>query len=126
VRLNIFANDGKPIIKAKILELARIYEEAIEENNQIVITKIKNVKERNKDEEPDIKDIAVLLNKMREENFNIISKAWLYKLLPEKYKRNMNNQKEIDVSSISDKELYVMKDDLLRRIKDMDRGHHKI
>ena len=117
-----FANDGKPVIKAKILELARIYEEALEENNQIVITKIKNVKERNKDEEPDIKDIAVLLNKMREENFNIISKAWLYKLLPEKYKRNMNNQKEIDVSSISDKELYVMKDDLLRRIKDMDRG----
>ena len=50
-----FANDGKPVIKAKILELARIYEEAIEENNQIVITKIKNVKERNKDEEPDIK-----------------------------------------------------------------------
>ena len=102
-----FEKDVKPVVKAKILELAMLYEKAIEERNQLVFAKIKSIKERNKNEDPDIKDIALLINKVREENFNMISKGWLYKILPEKYKRNQNNQKKIEVSEISDKELYL-------------------
>ena len=48
-----FEKDIKPVVKAKILELANIYEEAIKENNIVVITKIKNIKDRNKNEEPE-------------------------------------------------------------------------
>ena len=116
-----FEKDIKPVVKAKILELARIYEAAIDEKNQIGMTKIKNVKGRDKDEEPNIKDIASLLNKLREENFNMISKGWLYKILPEKYKHDYKKD-DIRIDEISDKELYMHKDDLIRRIKDMERG----
>ena len=68
-----FEKDIKPVVKAKILELARIYEEAIEEKNQLVLVKIKNIKERNKNEEPSVKDIALLINKLREENFKTMT-----------------------------------------------------
>ena len=116
-----FEKDIKPVVKAKILELARIYEEAIEEKNQLVLVKIKNIKERNKNEEPSVKDIALLINKLREENFKMISQAWIYRLLPDKYKHEYKKD-EVKVEQISDKELYLMKDDLIRRIKNMERG----
>ena len=116
-----FEKDIKPVVKAKILELAYIYEEAIEEKNTIVLTKIKNIKERNTNEEPSVKDIALLINKLREDNFKMISQSWLYKILPEKY-RHLYKKEEVKIDEISDKDLYVMKDDLLRRIKDMERG----
>ena len=116
-----FEKDIKPVVKAKILELAYIYEEAIEEKNTIVLTKIKNIKERNTNEEPSVKDIALLINKLREDNFKMISQSWLYKILPEKY-RHLYKKEEVKLDEISDKDLYVMKDDLLRRIKDMERG----
>ena len=116
-----FEKDIKPVVKAKILELAYIYEEAIEEKNAIVLTKIKNIKERNTNEEPSVKDIALLINKLREDNFKMISQSWLYKILPEKY-RHLYKKEEVKLDEISDKDLYVMKDDLLRRIKDMERG----
>ena len=116
-----FEKDIKPVVKAKVLELARLYEQALEERNQLVLAKIKNIKERNRNEEPNIKDIALLINKVREENFKLISQAWIYRLLPEKYKHEYKKE-ETNIDQISDKELYIMKDDLLRRIKDMDRG----
>ena len=116
-----FEKDIKPVVKAKILELAYIYEEAIKEKNNIVLTKIKNIKERNTNEEPSVKDIALLINKLREDNFKMISQSWLYKILPEKY-RHLYKKEEVKIDEISDKDLYVMKDDLLRRIKDMERG----
>ena len=103
-----FEKDIKPVVKAKILELARIYEEAIEEKNQLVLVKIKNIKERNKNEEPSVKDIALLINKLREENFKMISQAWIYRLLPDKYKHEYKKD-EVKVEQISDKELYLMK-----------------
>ncbi len=117
-----FEKDIKPVVKAKILELAMIYEEAIKENNIVVITKIKNIKDRNKNEEPSIKDIALLINKLREENFKLISQSWIYKILPEKYRHEYKKPETNILDEISDKELYVMKDDILRRIKDMERG----
>jgi len=117
-----FEKDIKPVVKAKILELARIYEEAIDEKNQLVLVKIKNLKERQyKNEEPSVKDIALLINKLREENFKMISQAWIYRLLPDKYKHEYKKD-EVKVEQISDKELYLMKDDLIRRIKNMERG----
>ncbi len=116
-----FSNEVKPVIKAKILELANVYEEALKENNTVVINKIKNIKERNTNEDPNTKDIALLINKLREDNFKMISQAWLYRILPEKY-RHTYKKDEIKLDEISDKELYVMKDDLIRRIKDMERG----
>lgn len=116
-----FSNEVKPVIKAKILELANVYEEALKENNNVVINKIKNIKERNTNEDPSVKDIALLINKLREDNFKMISQAWLYRILPEKY-RHTYKKDEIKLDEISDKELYIMKDDLIRRIKDMERG----
>ena len=116
-----FSNEVKPVIKAKILELAYVYEEALKENNPVVINKIKNIKERNTNEDPNVKDIALLINKLREDNFKMIGKSWLYKILPEKY-RHSYKKDEVKIDEISDKELYVMKDDLLRRIKNMERG----
>ena len=115
------SNEIKPVIKVKILELAYVYEEALKENNPVIMNKIKNVKERNTNEDPSIKDIALLMNKLREDNFKMISQAWLYRTLPEKYKRTQKKD-EVRIDEISDKELYIMKDDLLRRIKNMDRG----
>ena len=116
-----YSEDVKPLVKTKILQLAKIYEEAIQEKNNIVISKIKNIKERNTNEDPNTKDIALLINKLREDNFKMISQTWLYKILPEKY-RHTYKKDDIKLDEISDKELYVMKDDLIRRIKDMERG----
>ena len=45
-----FEKDIKPVVKAKVLELARLYEQALEERNQLVLAKIKNIKERNRNE----------------------------------------------------------------------------
>ena len=98
-----FEKDIKPVVKAKILELAYIYEEAIEEKNNIVLTKIKNIKERNTNEEPSVKDIALLINKLREDNFKMISQSWLYKILPEKY-RHLYKKEEVKLDEISDKD----------------------
>ena len=118
-----FEKDIKPVVKAKILELARIYEEAIEEKNQLVLIKIKNIKERQyKNEEPSVKDIALLINKVREEHFKLISQSWIYNLLPKKYRHENKKEEQPKLDEISDKELYIMKDDLIRRIKDMERG----
>jgi hypothetical protein len=116
-----YSEDVKPLVKTKILQLAKIYEEAIQEKNNIVITKIKNIKGRHTNEEPNIKDISLLINKLREDNFKLISQTWIYKILPEKY-RHTYKKDEVKLDEISDKELYVMKDDLIRRIKDMERG----
>jgi hypothetical protein len=116
-----YSEDVKPLVKNKILQLAKIYEDAIQEKNNIVITKIKNIKERHTNEEPNIKDISLLINKLREDNFKLISQTWIYKILPEKY-RHTYKKDEVKLDEISDKELYVMKDDLIRRIKDMERG----
>ena len=116
-----YSEDVKPLVKTKILQLAKIYEEAIQEKNNIVITKIKNIKGRHTNEEPNIKDISLLINKLREDNFKLISQTWIYKILPEKY-RHAYKKDEVKLDEISDKELYVMKDDLIRRIKDMERG----
>ena len=102
--------------------MARIYEEAIEEKNQLVLLKIKNIKERRKNEEPNVKDIALLINKVREEHFKLISQSWIYNLLPKKYRHENKKEEQPKLDEISDKELYVMKDDLIRRIKDMERG----
>ena len=113
-----FEKDIKPVVKAKILELARIYEEAIEEKNQLVLLKIKNIKERNKNEEPSVKDIALLINKVREEHFKLISQSWIYELLPKKYRHEYKKEEQPKLDEISDKELYLMKDDLIKRIKD--------
>ena len=116
-----YSEDVKPLVKTKILQLAKIYEDARQEKNNIVITKIKNIKERHTNEEPNIKDISLLINKLREDNFKLISQTWIYKILPEKY-RHTYKKDEVKLDEISDKELYVMKDDLIRRIKDMERG----
>ena len=115
------SDDVRPQIKTKILELAKMYEEAILEKNTIVLNKIKNIKERNMSEEPNIKDITLLISKLRDDNFSIISYSWLYQILPEKYRR-INKKNEIKISEISDRELYLMKDDLIKRIKNMERG----
>lgn len=118
-----FSKDSKPIIKQKIMELASTYEEAIKERNPVVINKIKNLKNRNmqtKNEEISEKDIAMLINSLREDNFTLISKSWLYELLPDKYKHSYVTEEK--TPDLSDKDLYLMKDDILKRIRDMDKG----
>lgn len=119
-----FSKESKPVIKKKILELAVIYEHAIQEQNPVIINKIKSIKSKNRqlvNEDVNEKDVALLINSIREENFDLVSHTWLYKLLPEKYKHTYVTE-EKKAEDISDKELYIMKDDLLKRIRDMDKG----
>lgn len=117
-----FSNDTKPIVKARILELAKMYEEAIKEQTPSVIVKIKNIKKYRTNEPVSPKDIALLLNKLRDENFEVVSKAWIYRILPEKYKHEHKVEKEeLNLDQLTPKELYLHKDEIIRKIKDMER-----
>ena len=124
--LKIIVDKPKGMIKDKILDLARQYEEGINENNPLIITKIKNIKSKSDKYKDDIsvKDIASLINNIREYNFSLVSKSWLYKLLPDKYKHKESHESEnfISPDDISIKNLYMIKDEIIRKIKDMDRG----
>jgi len=117
-------------LKPKVLELAKEYEVAINEQNPFLVGKIKRLKEasdqRKNDEKVTPQDIALLLNKIREEHFETLSQSWLYRVLPDKFKHKYKEkEKLINADEISEKNLYVIKDDILRRIRDMDRGLSK-
>lgn len=119
-----YSKDLKPLMKTKIIELAKMYEQAINEKTPSVIIKIKNIKKYRTNEPINAKDIALLLNKLRDDNFEVVSKSWIYEILPEKYKHEQEKveKKGLKLEEITEKDLYLHKDDLLRRIKDMDRG----
>lgn len=119
-----FSNDNKLIIKTRIMELAKMYEEGIQEQVPSVMIKIKNIKKYRVDEPITTKDIALLLNKLRDEHFETVSKAWIYRILPEKYKHEQEKveKKELNLEDLSAKELYLHKDEIIRKIKDMERG----
>ena len=119
-----FSNDNKLIIKTRVLELAKMYEEAIQDKVPSVIVKIKNIKKYRTDEPITPKDIALLLNKLRDDNFETVSKAWIYRILPVKYKHEQEkvDKKELNLEDLSAKELYLHKDEIIRKIKDMERG----
>ena len=124
--LKELADKPKNVIKDKILELAKHYEKGINENNPLIISKIKSVKAKSKkyNDDASVKDIAALINHVRETNFDMVSYSWLYKLLPDKYKHKESHENEdfISPDDISTKNLYMIKDELIRKIKDMDRG----
>ena len=119
-----YSNDNKLIIKTRILELAKMYEDAIKDQVPSVMVKIKNVKKYRTDEPITAKDIALLLDKLRDEHFETVSKAWIYRILPDKYKheREKVEKKGLNLDDITPKELYLHKDEIMRKIKDMERG----
>ena len=82
-------------LKPKVLELAKEYEVAINEQNPYLIAKIKRLKERRKDEKVSSQDIAILLDHVREEHFSSLSHTWLYKILSDKYKHKYNTTEKI-------------------------------
>ena len=119
-----FSNESKLIIKTRILELAKMYEEAINEQVPSVMVKIKNIKKYRTEEPINPKDIALLLIKLRDENFELVSKSWVYKILPAKYKHEQQKveKESINIQDLTAKELYEHKDEIIRKIKDMERG----
>lgn len=127
--IKILSEKPKEKIKDKVLKLADLYAEGIKDKNPYLISKVRVIKDKTKRKFGDDiteKDIALLLQKIRDDNFDLVSTSWLYKILPKKYKHTYEtDEKIISTDDISEKNLYMIKDEMLRRIRDMDRHPSK-
>ncbi|MFQ5787720.1 MAG: hypothetical protein ACE5H1_07030 [Thermodesulfobacteriota bacterium] len=109
-------------VKPKILLLAKQYEDGISVKNPYLISKIKAT--INKSSEISHEDIANFIVKLKEKHFPSISTGWIYRVLPEKYKRlkSQISQNFIKAEEISDANLYEMLPIIKERIKRIERG----
>lgn len=111
-------NDG--YIKNKIIELSSIYEVGIIEKNPYLLAKIRAQLQGKEEITP--RDICNFICKLKEKNFSSISTSWIYKCLPNKFKKEKVAEHLVKSMDISDGNLYAILPEIKERIKRIERG----
>jgi len=103
-----------------ISALAMLYNEGIEEKNPYLIAKIKAAL-KSKDDVTQ-RDVCRFICKLKEKHFPTISTSWIYKVLPDKFKREKVVEHLVKSMDITDGNLYAMLPEIKERIKKIERG----
>jgi len=113
------ANSARVKLKPKILELAKHINDGISSKRPEIMNKAKIVLGDGK--EVDSRCISKIIKRIREEHFPAVSDRWIETVLPEKYKEHREGfekqEKLILSEQISDNNLYMIKDEIIERIR---------
>lgn len=130
--LKIISDQTKVAVRPKIRELAKILEEGILNENSEILSKTRAALAGHSinPEIIEIKHISILIKKMKEEYFPNVSDRNIEVSLEDKYKMKdrvsqVAGTKRMDIESISNEELYLVKDQLKDRIRSIESGGAK-
>jgi hypothetical protein len=124
-KIKRISEKDKEELKPLIIQLADHLAHGIDQRRPEIINKIKGIYTKEGKEMPELsrRMVSTLLNKLKKEYFNTVSQQWIIMCLPDEYKveykERVKAEKQLKSSDISDRDLYRLTPELVKRINSM-------